>query len=164
MEGLKNIINRIESVIMVAGMAVMVALNFMNVVARKFMPKLPMSFTEEMVVLIFLWVSMFGISSAYRRHSHTGLNLLTSHLPAPLRAAAVVFSGICSCVFAGILTYTGMQMVQNYIKYGQILPSLRIPMAVQGFAIPVGGAVIIVSIVLSVWESLRQIYPGKEEK
>ena len=108
MEGLKKIINRIESVIMIAGMAVMVALNFMNVVARKFMPKLSMSYTEEMVVLIFLWVSMFGISYAYRRHSHTGLNLLTGHLPGKIKAGAVVFSGLCSCVFAGILAYTGM--------------------------------------------------------
>ena len=53
-------------------------------------------------------------------------------------------------------------MVHNYIRYGQILPSMRIPMAVQGFAIPAGGVIIIVSILISTWDGVKMAVSGKE--
>lgn len=157
---------KFEAVIMVIGMGIMVTLNFANVVARKALPSVPMSFTEEAVVLIFLWISMFGISYCYRTHSHTALNLLSEFLPKAGKIIFLFIGAAVSIAFVSILTYTGWNMVQNYLKYGQILPSTGIPMAVQGFALPIGGAVIIITIIMTlIFDVQKQIKgEGKEEK
>lgn len=157
MEQLSRILSKIEGVIMVAGMAIMVTMNFANVIARKLFPSIPMSFTEEMVVLIFLWITMFGISYAYRRHSHTSLNLISEYLPRAGKVIISCFTAVVSCAFVAILAWTGWEMVQNYIAYGQILPSLKIPMAVQGFAVPIGGIIIIISVALSCCIAVKEL-------
>lgn len=164
MEKLDVVLNRIEFFVMSIGMGIMVLFNFMNVVSRKLMPKTPFSYTEELVVLIFLWISMFGISYAFRRHSHTGLNLVTEHLPVTGRILFVLFSMLCSAVFAGIIAYTGLELVQNHIKYAQILPSLRLPMAVQSLALPLGGAVVVLSILVSGLCEIRGMRKKTEEE
>ena len=68
--------NLLEEGVMVAGMAVMVLFNFLNVVFRYLLPQTPFSYTEELVVLIFIWVSLFGISYGYRIGAHTVLTVL----------------------------------------------------------------------------------------
>ncbi|MCI8515025.1 MAG: TRAP transporter small permease [Lachnospiraceae bacterium] len=163
MKKLDTVLNRIEFFVMSVGMGIMVLFNFMNVVSRKLMPKTPFSYTEELVVLIFLWISMFGISYAFRRHSHTGLNLVTEHLPAAARILFVLFSMFCSAVFVGIIAYTGLELVQNHVKYAQILPSLRMPMAVQSLALPLGGVVVILSVLVSGFREIQDIRKGTEE-
>lgn len=159
-----NFFAKFEAVIMVIGMGIMVTLNFANVVARKALPSVPMSFTEEMVVLIFLWISMFGISYCYRTHSHTALNLISEYLPKPGKLIFLLISAAVSIAFVSILTYTGWNMVQNYIKYGQILPSTGIPMAVQGFALPIGGAVIVVTIIMTLIFDIQKLFRGEEKE
>lgn len=164
MEKLDAILNRIEFFVMSIGMGIMVLFNFMNVVSRKLMPKTPFSYTEELVVLIFLWVSMFGISYAFRKHSHTGLNLITEHLPAAGKIVSILFSMLCSAAFVGIVAYTGLELVQNHIKYAQILPSLRLPMAVQSLALPLGGVVVILSVFVSGLCEIKEVRKKKEEE
>lgn len=163
MKKVEAILDRIEFWVMSIGMGIMVLFNFLNVVSRKLMPEMPFSYTEELVVLIFLWVTMFGISYAYRRHSHTGLNLVTEHLPAGVRMVTTGISSLCSLAFVGMIVYMGIGLVQNHLKYGQILPSLQVPMALQSLALPVGGIVVMVSILFSgvteIWEIRK-----KEEK
>lgn len=164
MEKLDAVLNRIEFFVMAVGMGIMVLFNFMNVVSRKLMPKTPFSYTEELVVLIFLWISMFGISYAFRKHSHTGLNLITEHLPGIGRIVSILFSMICSAAFAGIIAYTGLELVQNHIKYAQILPSLRLPMAVQSLALPLGGMIVILSVLVSGIREIQEIRKKTEEE
>lgn len=159
-----NFFAKFESVIMVIGMGIMVALNFANVVARKALPSVPMSFTEEMVVLIFLWITMFGISYCYRTHSHTALNLISEYLPKAGKLIFLLIGAAVSVAFVCILTYTGWNMVQNYIKYGQILPSLGIPMAIQGFALPIGGVVIVITIIMTLIFDIQKLMKGEEEE
>ena len=46
--------NILEEGVMVVGIAVMVLFNFLNVVFRYLLPQTPFSYTEELVVLIFI--------------------------------------------------------------------------------------------------------------
>ena len=66
---------------MVVGMAVMVLFNFLNVIFRYLLPQTPFSYTEELVVLIFIWVSLFGISYGYRVGAHTVLTIVSDRAP-----------------------------------------------------------------------------------
>ncbi|MCD8164525.1 MAG: hypothetical protein LUE09_14195 [Synergistaceae bacterium] len=52
------LLSKFEEIIMVAGGLLMVFMNFANVVCRYLLPTTPFSYTEELVVLLFVWVSM----------------------------------------------------------------------------------------------------------
>lgn len=141
-----KIMDRIEGFILVVGMLIMVFLNFANVVSRKLFPQTPFSYTEELIVIIFMWVTMFGISYAYRTNAHTALNILFEKLPKPLMKLVILFSALCSIALMAILIKTGMNMVINQITHGQVTPGMRLPMAINSFSIPFGCVLSIVSI------------------
>lgn len=155
-----------EESVMVIGMAVMVLFNFLNVICRYLLPQTPFSYTEELVVLLFIWVSMFGISKGYRSGSHTVLTIVSDLIPNKFQPIIIVFSTLASALLMSLMVYTGYGMVMNQIKYGQILPGMRIPMAVVGWAIPIGAAVAVISILKAGYaeiQEVREIEQAKKE-
>ncbi|WP_300262268.1 TRAP transporter small permease [uncultured Cloacibacillus sp.] len=153
--------NIFEESIMVIGMAIMVFFNFANVVCRYLLPKTPFSYTEELVVLVFVWVSMFGISYGYRIKAHTVLTLVSDILPLKLQPILILFSGIASAILMLLIVDTGYGMVLNQMKFGQILPGMKIPVAVMGWAIPLGAAVTFVSILKSCFDEICELKKKK---
>lgn len=135
-----------EEIFMVLGMFVMVVVNFLNVVSRYLMPQSPFSFTEELTVLLFVWVTMFGIACGYKRHSHMGLNLFTEMLPSAGQKMFILISTAASVVTLMTLFVVGAKMVQGQVRYSQIMTALKIPEAVAGISIPVGCVFIVISV------------------
>jgi len=159
-----KVLDVFEKGIMAAGMAVMVFFNFMNVICRYLLPQTPFSYTEELVVLIFIWVSMIGISYGYRIGSHTALTIVSDLFPLRYRgihAAFVVIAALASALLMAVIARTGYGMVMNQMKYGQILPGMRIPMAFVGWAIPVGAAVSFISIFRAGYMEIRELWETK---
>ncbi|MDR1622121.1 MAG: TRAP transporter small permease [Synergistaceae bacterium] len=146
----------LEESAMMAGMVAMVILNFLNVICRYLLPQTPFSYTEELVVLIFVWVSMFGISYGYRRGSHTVLTLLSDLLPRRCQPVIILFAACASALLMVLLAKTGYGMVQNQMKFGQIFPGMKIPMAVVGWSLPVGAVFSLVSVVKVCCREMRE--------
>ena len=97
------VFDKIEEAGMAIGMFIMVIMNFFNVVCRFLLPQTPFSYTEEFTVLIFIWVTMLGISCGYKRASHTGLNILTERIHGVPKGIIIIFATICSSLFAALL-------------------------------------------------------------
>lgn len=148
--------NILEEGVMVVGIAVMVLFNFLNVVFRYLLPQTPFSYTEELVVLIFIWVSLFGISYGYRVGAHTVLTIVSDRVPASFQPALIAFATLASALLMVVLARTGYAMVMNQIKHGQILPGMRIPMAFAGWAIPAGAAVTLLSVLRAGYLEIRK--------
>ena len=145
---------------MVAGMAVMVLFNFLNVVARRLLPQTPFSYTEELVVLVFIWVSLFGISSGYRKNAHTVLTVAADRLPRAVQPLLIAFAALASVLLMALIAWTGYNMTMNQIRHGQILPGMRIPMALAGAALPAGAVLTVVSVLRCGWLELRSWRKG----
>lgn len=163
MEKLKYIMNKIEETAMVLGGLLMVFLNFANVVCRYLMPTTPFSYTEELVVLLFVWVSMFGISYAYRYKAHTLLTILSDNIGRKYQIAIILISTCASMLLMVLLAKTGYGMVMNQIKYNQILPGMKIPIATMGWAIPAGAVLSIFSAAISGYDEIRLLLAEKKE-
>ena len=141
MKKIEFLLSKFEEIIMVAGGLLMVFMNFANVVCRYLLPTTPFSYTEELVVLLFVWVSMFGISYAYRRRAHTLLTILSDNIPGKFQIIIVVISMCASMLLMFLIAKTGYGMVMNQLKYNQILPGMKIPVAVMGRPAGRGGGV-----------------------
>ena len=98
----------IEEGLIVAGLAFMVIMNFANVVSRYFLHS-SISFTEELVVIVFVWVTMLGISVGYKRKAHLGMSFITDHLPEKGKDAAILLAGVCSVILIGFMIYYGQK-------------------------------------------------------
>lgn len=155
--------NAFESAVMVIGMAVMVFFNFFNVICRYLLPQSPFSYTEELVVIIFLWVTMFGISYGYRKGSHTMLDIFTSHFPPKLQIATVLFSTLCSVVLMVLITKVGYDMVANQVRHNQVTSGMRLPMALSSSAIPIGAAVTVISVLKTGYDEIKAMCAGQDK-
>ena len=134
-------IDKIEEIFIVACLAFMTGMNFVNVVSRYCFSN-SFSFTEELTIMAFVWISMFGIAAGYKRVAHLGMSYLVEKFPKKGQAFFALFSMACSFVMVGIMVYYGIEMVQGQIALHSITPALKLPQAMQGLSIPVGGAFI----------------------
>ena len=157
MEKLFKGLDYVEKVGIVAGLAVMVVMNFLNVVCRFFLPRTPFSYTEELTNLIFVWITMLGVSMGYRTYPHTGLSLVVEMLPDKLQIIAVIFATACSIALMVIVIHSGMGTVMNHIRFNSQFPGLKIPRVWGSAAMPIGAILICFSSVYAAVHSIEGI-------
>lgn len=164
MKRMWSFFNIFEESVMVTGMAIMISFNFFNVVCRYLLPQTPFSYTEELVVLVFMWVSMFGISYGYRKGAHTILDVFTDFLPSKFQPVVILFATLCSALLMALIVYTGYNTVLNQLRYAQVLPGMRIPMPVVSLSIPIGACVAFISVWKTGIEELGRHFKTVKEK
>lgn len=139
MKTIQKVWTLIEEWILVILFAFMAVMNFVNVVCRYCFSN-SFSFTEEVTITAFVWVSMIGIAAAYKRVAHMGMSFFVDNMPKKLQPFMALFSMVCSAILLVLLMKYGMEMVSNQVRLGSKTPALGMPMWVQGLSIPVGSA------------------------
>lgn len=137
MKILLGIWTRIEEWILVALFAFMAGMNFVNVVFRYCFAQ-SFSFTEEITITAFVWVSMIGIAAAYKRVAHMGMSFFVENMPKKIQPFMALLSMICSVILLLLLMKYGTDMVLNQVKLNSRTAALNMPMWIQGLSIPVG--------------------------
>jgi len=151
-----EIIDRIEIGICIALYTLMASVNFINVCSRYFL-HWSIAFTEELLLICFIWSIMLGIALGYKRYLHLGITFITDMLMGTPKKIAILFSGTLSVVFISLVGYYGVFMVQNQIKRHLMLSALQWPQAIAGIAMPIGALLIVISIIASMWMEIRNI-------
>lgn len=149
-------LSRVEEFVLIVGMTIMVLLNFANVVFRVALPQSPFSYSEELTIILFMWVSMFGISYGYRVYAHTVLDVLTNMMPKKSQPFIIIFATLCSMLFMGIMIYTSYNTMANQIRFGQVTPGMRLPMAVNSGALFLGSMITFLSVIRSGYTQLME--------
>lgn len=156
-------INWLEEYVLVIGMSIMVVLNFANVVFRLILPQSPFSYSEELTIILFMWVTMFGISYGYRVYAHTVLDVFTKLLPNKFQPFIIIFATLCSMIFMALIVYTAWFTMQNQLQFGQVTPGMKLPMIVNSGALFLGAAITLFSIFKAGREQLKDHY-GESNK
>lgn len=139
-------LDKIEKVAIILCFAFMTAMNFINVVSRKFFAN-SFSFTEELTIMAFVWITMLGISAGYKKHAHLGMDYLVSKFSEKGRKIFIILSSVCSFILAIVMIYYGIGMVKNQIALKSATPALGLPSAFQGASIPLGGLLILFRVI-----------------
>lgn len=165
MKVLSTLLARLEEFILVALFAFMAVMNFLNVVCRYCFAN-SFSFTEEVTITAFVWVSMVGIAVGYKRLAHLGMSFLVDNMPKKVQPFMALLSMICSVVLILLLFQYGSEMVSNQMRLGSKTPALGMPMYIQGLSIPVGAVFCLIRAVESgvkEFVRLRKVAKGVEE-
>lgn len=106
-----------------------------GVVAR-YVIHYPLTWTDDLVALNFVWLTMIGSVVAYHRHQHMAMKLLVGSVGPKSRRVLDVAANLGEIIIFGGLVQPGITQALDGFIIGT--PALGIPMAWQGFALPVG--------------------------
>jgi len=143
---MRQIVQRVEEGLMVLVMAVMTLVAFVNVVTRYFI-RLSLAFTEEIVVSLFVWLTLLGTAIAFRQGAHLGFSFIVDRAPKALQRASIWFAAALGVVLFGFLIYFGIGQIRSERMLGTTSESLAIPQWWYTAGIPVMGLLIIARII-----------------
>ncbi len=108
-------------ILMGSVLAVMVLIVFVNVVLRKFFHS-GISFTEEALRYLFVWMSYLGIVAAYKTNSHIRVTMLVDGLSPKARAALGLIMNVAILYALWFCTRGGFVYIEaNAGTYGELL-------------------------------------------
>ncbi len=134
-------VTRVLAAVALAWLAIIV---FVAVIFR-YVFNAPLTWTDEMAVSLFVWVSFLGAAVAMRERRHSGVdNLISKMSGSPLRVIqALAFVGIAA--FLLIWTAKGVEALP--ILAIQKTPSLQISVSWVYAGLPVGSVLMLIQLV-----------------
>ncbi|HKL10260.1 MAG TPA: TRAP transporter small permease [Clostridia bacterium] len=152
---MKKMINNFEEYFLAVSLVIMVAINFGNVLSRYFIHT-SWAFTEELLVILFVWNTMLASAMAFKHGAHLGLSVLTDLFPERFQKYVVVFGAVITIGLMALLARYGVDMVANQIKYNQKTPAMDLPEWIAGISISFGAIVIILRVIQATVLDLKQ--------
>src|SRR5512144_2662982 len=104
----------------------MTPLAFVTAVTR-YLVQYSLAFTEEVVLSLFVWLTLLGTAIAFREGLHFGFDFLVARAPRPLRRAAVWLSAALSLALFGALVRYGVGQVASERMLGTTSEALAVP-------------------------------------
>lgn len=103
--GMGRFIDTVEETLIAYTLGIMTVLTFVNV-ARRYLFNASLIWGLEVVLMLFAWMVLLGISYGVKKTTHLGVDAVTNLLPSgPRRALAIIAAFIC--VFYAVLLMKG---------------------------------------------------------
>ncbi|NLG58322.1 MAG: TRAP transporter small permease [Clostridiales bacterium] len=144
-------------------MLLMSILNFANVVSRYFLSS-TIAWTDEIIVFMFIWISMLGSAYAFLNNAHLGMDLASIMAKKVGNIFLTLLSFACVTFLTYFLVNFGMTMVNNQMRLGTLMTGSGWPIWLQGLALPVGGALMFLACLLYTIQRIRELTKQEEAK
>jgi C4-dicarboxylate transporter DctQ subunit len=114
------------------------SLIMLNVILRYFF-NASRSVYDEFSAYFIVWGTMIGIAVALRDNYHIMVDLLFIRIPLRIRRWVSVVANLVGLAFGIFYTYSGIQLVNNYLTYGQRSDNSRFPLWIVYLIMPISG-------------------------
>ena len=138
----------------------LIALTFAGVLKR-YIFRSPISWMEEVQGLLFMWITFIGGSAAFRKASHVSVEILVDSLPKKIGGVIERFDVLIQLVILVYLCYQEFAYYAQLTSTGKVTNLLRLPYSFVYLALPIGGVLMIVSML---WASYRHYIQGIDLK
>jgi TRAP-type C4-dicarboxylate transport system permease small subunit len=135
-------------------LAVMVTLAFVNVVTR-YVIVYPLAFTEEITISLFVWITLLGVSLAFRTNSHLAVTYFYDLGSLRLRKIFYFIATGMSVIFFALLCWLGTLQVLDEMALGVTTDSLAIPAWIYSIGVPLFSLLVIVRIIEAALKVVR---------
>lgn len=123
-------------------LSLMVAITFVTVVTR-YVFQIPLSYIDQLVPNMFVWVTFLGASVAMKRRAHLGLSMLYDLFPSAVRAVLDLGILLGCCAFFLAAAWYGGKVVAMQVE-NRLMASLGYPTWIIGLSVPAGSLLIVV--------------------
>ena len=159
MKKIIDIYNKAEEVFIVAGIAAMTIILFLQVVLR-FVFSDPWVWAEEVSKIIFIWVSWLGISMGQKYGEHIKITMITDRLKGQTQKTVLILANIFSLVIIGFFLYYGIIVTSNIMTIGSVTAALKIPRWLIYLSVPVSCLAMSVRLIADTFYIIK----GREEE
>ncbi len=156
---MRRIWDNLEEAVLCLLLTVMVLITFVTVITR-YLFDLPLSYIDQLVPNLFVWVTFLGASAAVKRGAHLGLSALYDLFPAGARRAVDGAVLLVTSGFFGVTAWYGVRVVALQAE-NRMMASLGYPSWVIGLAVPIGSVLFVVRS-LEAWRRHRRGARGPE--
>ena len=104
-----------------------------------------LSWSEELVRYLLVWISFLGATMATCQGAHIGISILTDRLPERLQRAVALFVNLIVLVFLGVVLYQGVKILP--VMAVRVAPTLGVRMGVFYLVLPISAAVMILHVI-----------------
>jgi C4-dicarboxylate transporter, DctQ subunit len=137
-------------------MVAMTVLGFANVVSRY--AGYALAYTEELLVMMLVWLTLFGAAVGFKRRAHLGLGFFRERLPLSMQKGAEALSGLLTAGTVGLVVWLCLAyQIPDEIATRTTTAALDIPQFYYTLAIPVGGLAVMVRAIQSSWRIIREM-------
>ena len=155
-----HVLGNLDLYFMVILLACLIVLTAVGVLKR-YLFRSPISWMEEVQALLFMWITFIGGSAAFRYASHVSIEILVDSLPKKIGGLIERFDVLLQLLILGYLCYQEFTYYFQLISTGKVTNLLRIPYSVAYLALPIGGVLMLVSML---WASYQQFVKGVDLK
>lgn len=121
----------------------------------------PSAWTDELAMLLSIWVAAIGASAGFARGAHPGVDVLVARLPERARIWVDGWVHLLVAVFAvGVLGWGGWALVSLTLLTGQVSPALGVKMGHVYLALPLSGLAIAAFALEGGWTRWRRARRG----
>lgn len=110
---------------------------FGQVISRFFFNYTP-EWSEELSRYLIVWTIFIGTAIGVRNNIHIGVDALLRLMPPRFKLAMEVGLNVIGIVVSALLIWLSYQFIEQTIEFGQVSPSMQIPMVWPYLAMPVG--------------------------
>ncbi len=121
------------SVTLVVVLGIVVFLQVFN----RYVLKAPLTWSEELAMLLFQWVAFLGSAVGVKRMSHFGIDLIVKRMPVPLQGTIRIIIPFLMGGVAFVMVFEGVRLLQ--FTRNEMYTALRLSHAWAYAAIPVSG-------------------------
>lgn len=132
----------VEKLILAVSTLLILVLTVGNVFSRKVIHQ-SWSFTEELVVAVFVLITLLAAALACREGELVNLSLVTDRLPARMKRGFLLVNTVLSVFFTGVLFYYGLEKVLAQLENGKRTYVLNWPEWIFWSFVPIGAACMI---------------------
>ncbi|MCC3300637.1 TRAP transporter small permease [Arthrobacter sp. zg-Y895] len=136
----------LENALIVATFASITLLAFANVVSR-YALHASLSWSNELVVGLAVYLIMIGTSAAIRMNAHPAFTVLQDIARPIWRKIVVIAIAAAMFTFLAIFLWLGWDMVTSQFERGRATPALGLPQWLLSLALPLGAVLSMVRVV-----------------
>lgn len=148
------ILYHIEEMLGALFLGAMVTISFLNVITR-YVLKYSMAFTEELTLYLFVWVTLLGVSLAFREGANMSVSLLYNRFGKKVRMALYLLAVSCTVAFFAFFTYFGILEVLDEVSMQAMTEAMEIPVWWFTVSMPISGIFTIFRVVYRMRGDLR---------
>lgn len=141
-----------------AGLLLILVILSVSAVALRYIVGNPLSWSEELSVLMLLWIIMIGAVYAKRKNAMLCMDIIYNLMPARLRGILDVVQELVHCTLFCLMIVYGYKLAVHVGS--KTMPLLGLPVFWLYLSLPVGAAGLLIVSLLR----LRNLLAGKREE
>ncbi len=153
-----NRINRVVELVVIIQFAVLVIVVTAAVFARYVLND-SIVWAEELARYLFVWVSFLGGGLGVGTNIHVGVDSLVELMPRRPKLLVQITMELMIVAFTAVLIWVGAQFAAFGMKADALL--LPIPMGYVYLAVPVGGFVMLINVLVHLHRHVRALAGGE---